>query len=94
MKTAPLLNKYYWNEGSGNKNFKSAARLLNRVYVLWQGLDLSKVVLWVSVSQREAELSAIKVGGLKKILPNGVGKADSTLAARQKFFLTFNFDSW
>ena len=31
-----------------------------------RGLDLYKEVLWVSVGQRAAELSAIKVGGLKK----------------------------
>ena len=48
------------------KYLKSAARLLNREYVAWQVLDLSKEVLLVSVGQRVAELPAIKVGGLKK----------------------------
>ena len=53
------------------KYLKSAARLLNRVWVNKGGLDLSKEVLWVFVGQRTAKLPAIKVGGLKKILPNG-----------------------
>ena len=53
------------------KYIKSAARLLDRVWVNKGGLDLSKEVLWVFVGQRTAELPAIKVGGLKKILPNG-----------------------
>ena len=44
---------------------------MNRSWVNKRGLDLSKEVLWVSVGQRAAELPAIKVGGLKKILPNG-----------------------
>ena len=48
------------------KYIKSASRLLNRDCVNKGGLDLSKEVLWVSV-----ELLAIKVGGLKKILPLG-----------------------
>ena len=51
------------------KHNKSAARLLNRICVEWQGLDLSKEVLWVSVCQRAAELQAVKVGGQMKILP-------------------------
>ena len=50
---------------------KSATRLLNRVCVGRQGLDLSKEVLWVSVCQRAAKLPAGKVGGLKKNLPYG-----------------------
>ena len=33
-------------------------------------LDLSKEVQWVFVGQRASEIPAIKVGGLKKILPN------------------------
>ena len=49
----------------------SAARLLNRDCVNRRGLDLSKEVLWVSVSQLAAKLQAVKVGGLKKILPPG-----------------------
>ena len=48
------------------KCLKSATRLLNRVCVGQQGLDLSKEVLWVSVCQRAAKLPAGKVGGLKK----------------------------
>ena len=48
------------------KCLKSASRLLNKVYVEGGGLDPSKVVLWVSVSQRAAELPAGKVGGLEK----------------------------
>ena len=50
---------------------KSAARLLDSIWVNKGGLDLSKEVLWVFVGQRTAELPAIKVGDLKKILPNG-----------------------
>ena len=49
------------------KLLKSVARLLKRFYVVWQGLDLSKEVLWVSLGQRAVNLSAVKVGGLKKI---------------------------
>ena len=49
------------------KLLKSVARLLKRFYVVWQGLDLSKEVLWVSLGQRTVNLSAVKVGGLKKI---------------------------
>ena len=52
------------------KCIKSAARLLNKDCVNKRGLDLSKEVLWVSVCQSAVELPAIKVGGLKKILPN------------------------
>ena len=53
------------------KYIKSASRLLDRAWVNKGGLDLSKEVLLVSVGQRAAELSVIKVGGQKKILPNG-----------------------
>ena len=72
-KTAPLLinpieMRVLWTE---IKYIKSAARLLDRVWVNKGGLDLSKEVLWVFVGQRTAELPAIKVGGLKKILPSG-----------------------
>ena len=57
------------------KYIKRAYRLLDRDSVNKGGLDLSKEVLWVSVGQRGAELPAIKVGGLKKILPNGPARA-------------------
>ena len=72
-KTAPLLintieMRVLWTE---IKYIKSDARLLDRVWVNKRGLDLSKEVLWVFVGQRTAELPAIKVGGLKKILPSG-----------------------
>ena len=40
---------------------KSATRFLNRNYDGRKGLDLSKEILWVSVSQRVAELWAIKL---------------------------------
>ena len=50
---------------------KSGARLLKRNYFNKKDLDLSKEVLWVFLDQREAKLPAIKVGGQKKILPNG-----------------------
>ena len=50
------------------KYIKSAARVLDRDFVKKGGLDLSKEVLWVSIGQRAAEQSAIKVGGLKKRL--------------------------
>ena len=62
------------------KYIKSAARLLNRVGVNKRGLDLSKEVLWVSVGEMAAELPAIKVGGLKKILPSGPVRARITRA--------------
>ena len=56
------------------KNIKSTARVLDRNCVNRRGLDLSKEVLWVSAGQRAAELPAIKVGGLKKILPIGLAR--------------------
>ena len=59
-------------------------------------LDLSKEVLWVSVCQRAAELSAGKVGGLKKILPCGparVSRSRTRLRGRI-FFQTSNFARW
>ena len=57
-----------------------------------KGLDFSKVVLWESVGQRVAEISAIKVGGLKKDFAHwpSAGEAGS----QQNFFLSFNFDGW
>ena len=78
------------------KYLKSAARLLDRNYFNKGDLDLSKEVLWVSLGQREAKLPAIKVGDLKKNSADqpGAGEAGSNRAARQKFFLTSNFDSW
>ena len=51
------------------KFIKSPTTLLERVYVIKGGLDLSKEVLWVFVGQRAAVLRAVKVGGEKKILP-------------------------
>ena len=97
-KTAPLLispieMKVFWME---KKYIKSAARLLNRYCVNKGGLDLSKEVLWVSGGQRAAELPAIKVGGLKKILPIGPAKAKrvQTGPLGRIFFLTSNFDGW
>ena len=50
----------------GIEYLKSPTRLLNRDLVNEGGLDLSKVVLWVSVGQKITELPAIKVRGLKK----------------------------
>ena len=38
-------------------------------YVLNEVLDLSKVVLWVSVDQTAAKLQSVKIGGLEEILP-------------------------
>ena len=57
------------------KYIKSAARLLDIVWVNKGGLDLSKEVLWVSVGQRAPELQAVKVGGQQKILPTGPVRA-------------------
>ena len=78
------------------KYIKSDAKLLNRDWVNKGGLDLSKNILLVSVGQREAELQAVKVGGLKK---NSVGGRFWTRVAcaepnGQIFFQTSNFDSW
>ena len=56
------------------KYIKSASRVLNRNCVNKRGLYLSKEVLWVSVSQRAAELPAVRVGG-KKILSLGPARA-------------------
>ena len=47
------------------KYIKSDARVLNRIFVNKQGLDLLKNVLWVSVGQGAADLWAVKVGGQK-----------------------------
>ena len=71
------------------KCLKSASRLLNRVCVGRQGLDLSKEVLWVSVCQRAAKLPAGKVGGLKKnsAMRPGAGESVSNPAAWQNSFL-------
>ena len=70
------------------KCIKSAARLLNIDCVNKRGLDLSKEVLWVSVSQRAVVLQAVKVGGQKKILPISprTGNPDSNRGDRQNFF--------
>ena len=38
------------------------------------GLDLSKEALWVSVGQLAAKLQAVKVGGVKKILPRSMSR--------------------
>ena len=51
------------------KCIKSVARVLNKDSVSKEGLDLSKNVLWVSVSQRVADLQAVKVECQKKFLP-------------------------
>ena len=64
--TSPIERGVFWLE---IKCLKSAIRLLNRVFVGQQGLDLSKEVLWVSVCQRAAELPAVKVRGQKKNKP-------------------------
>ena len=48
------------------KYIKSAASVLDRDCVNKRASDLSKEVLWVSLGQRTAKLSAVKVGGLKK----------------------------
>ena len=50
---------------------KSAVRLLDRDRVNKEGLDLSKEVLWISVGKRAARSKAVKLGGLKAILPFG-----------------------
>ena len=54
------------------KYSKKTFRLLDRDCVNKRGLNLSKEVLWVSIGQRVAELSVIKVGGSKRILPFGL----------------------
>ena len=48
---------------------KNLASPLILIFVCLGGLDLSKEVLWVYVRQLAAKLQAVKVGGLKKILP-------------------------
>ena len=70
MKTASLLNKYYKNEGILNRENTLKVFLESWAESLIT-TDLSKEIPWISIDQREAELLAIKVGGLKKILPNG-----------------------
>ena len=70
------------------KCIKSAARLLNIDCVNKGGLDLSKEVLWVSVSQRAAVLQAVKVGGQKKNSADCPGSNPDCprMADRQNFF--------
>ena len=88
----PIEIGVFWLE---MKCLKSAARLLNRVCVGRQGLDLSKEVLWVSVRQKAAKLPAGKVGGLKKnsAMRPGAGESVSNPAVWQNFFQTSNFAS-
>ena len=56
-------------------------------------LDLSNEVLYISVDQETAKISAVKIGGQKKIATNPDlrlmrrGSAD-----RADYFSTFNFD--
>ena len=78
------------------KYIKSAARVLNRDCVNKEGLDLFKEVLWVSVGQRAAELSALKVAGLKtnSAARPSAGESGSNWAECQNFVLTSNFDNW
>ena len=78
------------------KSLKSITKLLNRICVGQQGLDLSKEILWVSVSQRAAELPAGKVGSLKKILPCSLARASwsRTQPHGSIFFQTSNFVGW
>ena len=96
-KMAPLLIKpieirVLWTE---IKYTKSAARLLNRVWVNKRGLDLSKDVLWVSVGQLAAKLQAVKVGGwsYRPGIEPGPHARSARWAARQDFFQISNFDS-
>ena len=63
---------------------KSATRLLNRLCVKRQGLDLSEKVLWVSVAQMAALLLASKVGGKK----NSATQPGSSYQVRVPFDLT------
>ena len=71
MNMAPLLNEPYVNKVTltehnlYQKSYKSSELNL----CLLGGWDLSKQALWVSVEQLAAKLQAVKVGGLKKILP-------------------------
>ena len=73
MNIAPLQNKPYvnlvslWKQNLSTKFCPS----YNLEVCLKRSLDLSKEVLWVSVGQTAAKLWAIKVRGLKKILPLG-----------------------
>ena len=78
------------------KYLKSAARLLNRNFFNKGDLDLSKEVLWISLGQREAKQPAIKVGGLKKILPVAPVRTRFARAGPvgRIFFQTSNFDGW
>ena len=68
--TAPLLNKYYWNEGILNEDkiHLVCFYTLDRDCVNKRGLYLSKEVLWIFVGQGAAELQSVKVGGQNKIL--------------------------
>ena len=77
------------------KDIQRPARLLDRDYVNKEGLDLSKEVLWVSIGQRAAELPAIKVEGLKKILPLSPAQTTQVRGwlSGRIFFQTSNFDS-
>ena len=68
---------------------KNAASLLISKHVNRRDLDLSKEVLWVSVCQRAAKLPAVKVGGLKKILPNGPARVTGFEPGRSAEFFSY-----
>ena len=69
---------------------------MDRDCVNKRSLDLYKEVLWVSVDQRAAELSAIKDGGCKKNSARRPGSNPIRLCQedRQNSFPTSNFDGW
>ena len=89
---SPIEMRSLWME---IKCVKSATRLLDRIWVNKEDLDLSKELLWASVGQRAAVLQAVKVGGQKKILPIAPVRTRIARAGLigRIFFLTSNFDS-
>ena len=54
--------------------WESKVYIKSQKYLFRKDLDLPKEELWVSVGQEGAKLQAVKVGGLKKILPREVAR--------------------
>ena len=59
---------------------------MNRDWVNRRGLDVSKKVLWVSVGQRVAELSAVKAGGKEKFCRSARFEPDTPVPGREAEF--------
>ena len=64
MKTAPLINKYYWNEGTYFDRVKSTLKMLLASWTFWtveKGFRSFNAENLGSIGQRAAKLPAIKL---------------------------------